>query len=634
MEAIGPGTVLNQWQVIAPLAEGGMGTVFRGEHTRLKRAVCIKCIQPSLAGEDSIIRRFEREATVLASIHHPNVVSVIDLGQLPSGGLFLVLELVEGQNLRQLMRENWQVDVPRALDLVRQILTGLEEVHQHQIIHRDLKPANLLIRRLRDGTELVQLADFGIARAVSERDMTDSGLTGTGMVLGTPGYMAPEQILGEQADARADLYAVGVILYELLSARRLFDAEGGLEVLHKHLSVVPPAPLGKEHSALNAVVARALGKKPEERFQTAREFREALAQSQRAPQKLEAVTVPEHKPGVAVTALQRQAVATVPAGPVAPKAPGSDGPTRQTPFAQLVDVWSKSQTAERAQHAATIEKRIAEACGQGQAAPILEMLAVVAAKKDAELDGMIRASLLDRIGAVARMFAGRSELTQVINFIGNEGRNRLILSLRSVSTPELALSIARAVISGPSGALIEALPGFSTIGVSSIVTAAGELPFNQARPLLVLALNHADPGARLATMRALKGDHAMQLAAEVRKRLSDRDAQVRTLAATTLGHIEDRGSVQLIATFMRRGDANDAERTAGAAALGEIGGADAADALRQDFVKEKTLDVKCAIANALGAIGDSASIELLRKEGGRLLAPAQLKEVCARYTKR
>ncbi|MBL8909593.1 MAG: HEAT repeat domain-containing protein, partial [Archangium sp.] len=158
--------------------------------------------------------------------------------------------------------------------------------------------------------------------------------------------------------------------------------------------------------------------------------------------------------------------------------------------------------------------------------------------------------------------------------------------------------------------------------------------FNQARPLLVLALNHVDPGARLASMKALKPDHAMQLAVEVRKRLSDKDAQVRTLAATMLGHIEDRGAVQSIATFVRRSDASDAERSAGAAALGEIGGADAAEALRQDFVKEKSLDVKCAIANALGAIGDATSIELLRKEGGRLLAPAQLKEVCARYTKR
>ncbi|MBL8915212.1 MAG: serine/threonine protein kinase, partial [Archangium sp.] len=471
MEAIGPGTVLNQWQVIAPLAEGGMGTVFRGEHTRLKRAVCIKCIQPSLAGEDSIIRRFEREATVLASIHHPNVVSVIDLGQLPSGGLFLVLELVEGQNLRQLMRENPEFTVTRAVDLVRQILTGLEEVHQHQIIHRDLKPANLLIRALRDGTELVQLADFGIARAVSERDMTDSGLTSTGMVLGTPGYMAPEQILGESADARADLYAVGVVLHELLSGRRLFDAESGLEVLHKHLSNVPPPPLSKEFGGLNEVVAKALAKQPADRFQTARAFREALLASQTAPpQRNEVITVPEYRPSPGVVAAVQRPEAAAPA--VVPRAAVKtvpSAPTRQTSFGALVDAWKASSGKERAEHAAMIERRVAEFCGQGLPEPILEMLKVVAAKREPEVEVMIRASLLDRIGAVARVFSGRSELPMVLSFVGNEGRNRLILSLRSVSTPELAQSIARAVIGGPGGALVEALPGFTTSGVAAVV---------------------------------------------------------------------------------------------------------------------------------------------------------------------
>jgi HEAT repeat protein len=151
---------------------------------------------------------------------------------------------------------------------------------------------------------------------------------------------------------------------------------------------------------------------------------------------------------------------------------------------------------------------------------------------------------------------------------------------------------------------------------------------------LLLALNHADAGARLGALKALHPDQAMQLTAEVRKRLGDRDGSVRAAAASVLGHVEDRASVPLIITVLRRTDSGEAERTATAKALGEIGGPEAAEALRQEFLKEKNLEVKCAMAEALGTIGDAASIELLRKEGSRMLAPAPLKEVCARYTKR
>ncbi|MFT3708660.1 MAG: protein kinase [Archangium sp.] len=619
LESIGPGTMLNQWKVVGPLAEGGMGTLFRGEHTRLKRAVCIKCIQPSLAGDDSIIRRFEQEATVLASIHHPNVVTVIDLGQLPNGGLFLVLELVDGRNLREVIKSGGKMQVARALELTRQILMGLEEVHQQGVVHRDLKPSNVLLRTLRDGTDVAQLADFGIARQVREKDLTDSGLTKTGVVLGTPGYMAPEQIIGEPVDARADLYATGVMLYEMLTGSRLFDAESGVEVLQRHLTAIPPAPLGKDFAQLNGVVARALSKRTIDRFQTAREFREALFAPAAPMRALEVKTIPDTPSPIAPAAV---AVAKSPAL------------SRQTPFSELVEVWRRASGSTRAETAAMIERRIAEWCGQGAPEPILEVLQVLRARPDAELDSMIRASLLERIGALARAFAGKPELAMVLRFIGNEGHAKLVQSLRNVESAELGSIIARAVISGPAAPIIEALPAARPAGVGAIVAAAGELGFVQARPFLLLALNHADAASRLSALKMLRPDHAMQLTVEVRKRLGDRDAAVRAAAASVLGHVEDRGSVGLIVTVLRRTDSSEAERLATTRALGEIGGPEAAEALRQEFLKEKSLDVKCAMAEALGTIGDAASIELLRREGTRLLAPAQLKEICARFTRR
>ncbi|MBM4783555.1 MAG: serine/threonine protein kinase, partial [Archangiaceae bacterium] len=275
--SVSVGATIGTWTIVAPLAVGGMSTVFRAEHARLKRPVCVKVITGAFGRDPQLLARFEREARVLASVSHPNVVSVLDFGALPGGGLYLVCEFVEGRNLKAVIQQSGPVPAARAVALMRQVLKGLEAVHRQNVVHRDIKPANILVKQLPDGSELAQLADFGVARVVPPMQVTEAGLTQRGVMVGTPGYMAPEQILGEAVDARSDVYAVGVVLHELLTGSKLFTSTNGVDVLMKHVSVEPAAPLtSRDEAWLNEVVLKALAKSPELRFPTAAAFADAL----------------------------------------------------------------------------------------------------------------------------------------------------------------------------------------------------------------------------------------------------------------------------------------------------------------------------------------------------------------------
>ena len=264
-----PGTVVaKKYRVEGPLAVGGMSELFRAVDTETGRAVVVKTVLPELAGVPELEKRLEREAQAASFVRHPNVVEVLALDRVPGGGLALVMELAEGETLRDALRDG-PLAPARALAIARQILLGLGLAHQSGVVHRDLKPENVMLVRGPRG-EQVKLLDFGMVKLLGlAADILGADkLTRTGMVQGTPAYMAPEQALGRLVDGRADLYAVGCMLYEMLAGRPPHDDPDPGALMRKQVKEPTPAlpPLPWVTAPLALLVARALAKKPDERF--------------------------------------------------------------------------------------------------------------------------------------------------------------------------------------------------------------------------------------------------------------------------------------------------------------------------------------------------------------------------------
>jgi hypothetical protein len=247
-----PGTVLDvapsllgqvvagRYRVEALLGEGGMGAVYRAEHVQLEKPVALKVLHPEMTARPEVVRRFEREALASARIQHPHVVNATDFGKLDDGAFFLVLEYVSGKSLRRVIDERGALPPAHALGLAIQIADALAAAHQAGVVHRDLKPENvMLLDAHEDGVGFVKVLDFGIAKLSNAK--TGEALTRHGAIFGTPEYMAPEQARGDKVDERADLYALGVILYELLAGRVPFSAPEIVTVLLKQINDKPPA---------------------------------------------------------------------------------------------------------------------------------------------------------------------------------------------------------------------------------------------------------------------------------------------------------------------------------------------------------------------------------------------------------
>jgi serine/threonine-protein kinase len=264
-----------RYRVIEPVAEGAMGIVYRAERVKLGRIVAIKVLHDVLPNELSGRKRFEIEAMAMAKLEHPHCASVLDVG-VHNDRPFVVMDFIAGQNLKDVIASGPQ-PIPRATEIVRQVLSGLAHAHEHGIIHRDIKPANIMLSHKTGLGDHVKILDFGLARLHD----TGQNLT-TGIVVGTPAYMAPEQIRGQSLDARADLYACGVVLFELLTGHKPFHSENDdpIEVCRMHLS--DPIPRlsamlpGVDFGELDAVVAGALAKDRDDRYGSAQEFAAAI----------------------------------------------------------------------------------------------------------------------------------------------------------------------------------------------------------------------------------------------------------------------------------------------------------------------------------------------------------------------
>jgi serine/threonine-protein kinase len=270
--------VEGRYRVLDQIGRGGMGEVYKVEHVRMGKIAAMKLLHPELARESEVVARFQREAKAVSRLSHPHTVQVFDFGE-HDGALFLVMEYVKGRDLGSLAREEGAIAYQRAVPMIVQLCLALEEAHDAGIVHRDVKPENVLVSRGTDGADYIKVLDFGLAQL---REGADQGnITAKGNVIGTPYYMAPEQIRGEQVDHRCDIYAIGATLYRLVTGVVPFPAKTPVGVLTKCLTE-PLEPLCARRPDLNlpaeleAVVMKAMAKDPAERHGSTRELRKAL----------------------------------------------------------------------------------------------------------------------------------------------------------------------------------------------------------------------------------------------------------------------------------------------------------------------------------------------------------------------
>jgi serine/threonine-protein kinase len=252
----------NRYELLKQLGGGGMAIVYMGRDTMLNRLVTVKMLRPEFTSDEDFVKRFRREAQAVASLSHPNIVSIYDVG-LEDKTHYLVMEYVEGDNLKNLIREKGVVPVDRAVEIARQVCEALQHAHENNIVQRDIKPQNILITK----GGRAKLTDFGIAR-----EATTATLTQTDTIVGSVHYLSPEQARGETAGPRSDIYSLGIVLYEMVTGVLPFKGETPIGVALKHIQEIPVQPSSLNPSvspALEMVIIRALAKDPADRYQTA-----------------------------------------------------------------------------------------------------------------------------------------------------------------------------------------------------------------------------------------------------------------------------------------------------------------------------------------------------------------------------
>ncbi len=274
-------TVAGRYQVESLLGEGGMGKVYKANQLALDKPIVLKVLRQALLSDERTVARFQREAKAASRLNHPNSIGVIDFGQAEDGALYMAMEFVNGKDLHHILSREWPIPEARIARIVSQVLSALSDAHKAGVIHRDLKPENIMIEQRRGDPDFVKVLDFGIAKIMDGSGEEGPALTRAGFVCGTPEYMSPEQARGASLDHRSDLYAVGVILYQLTSGMLPFDSDSAVGFATKHLTEIPLTPSKRRPEArispaMERLVMKAMAKDPAERPQTAEAFRAEL----------------------------------------------------------------------------------------------------------------------------------------------------------------------------------------------------------------------------------------------------------------------------------------------------------------------------------------------------------------------
>ena len=259
-----------RYEILGEVGRGGMGIVYRARDRETNEVIAIKVLRPEVAGDFSIVERFKNELKLARKITHKNVCRMYDL-HLDGSAVYITMEFIEGQSLRQMLESGAELTVDRGIQVIRQICAALREAHHHGIVHRDLKPENVMV----DQSGIAKIMDFGVARALN------MGRTVTGAILGTPAYMAPEQASGQRIDLRADIYALGLIAYELFTGVAAFAADTPVALALKQVREMPVRPRALEPSlspVVEKIILKCLSKNPGQRYQSADELDSALAE--------------------------------------------------------------------------------------------------------------------------------------------------------------------------------------------------------------------------------------------------------------------------------------------------------------------------------------------------------------------
>jgi tRNA A-37 threonylcarbamoyl transferase component Bud32 len=271
----------DRYKILGVLGDGGMGRVYLGEHVTLRKKVAIKILKQEFCHDRTNVERFLQEARAASMVRHENIVDIMDFGNMPNGQVFFVMELLEGRDLSQLLKDVGRLPWLRTRNILLQVVRALRAAHEAGIIHRDMKPGNVFLTNRASATDYVKVLDFGIAKV---EDQSTSGLTRTGAVFGTAGYMAPEQACGEPVDARTDIYAVGCMMFELLTGRLPFPGNNFMRVLTQHMNERPPPPREVAPDAdiseeVEQIILTTLEKKPSDRYPDMSALERAIAQA-------------------------------------------------------------------------------------------------------------------------------------------------------------------------------------------------------------------------------------------------------------------------------------------------------------------------------------------------------------------
>jgi serine/threonine-protein kinase len=290
------------YQILRVVGEGGMGRVYEARHLRLKdRRFAVKVLHPEMARDAEIVARFQREAESASSISHPNVVDVFDVHRTPDGIPYLVGEFLEGEEVGDRLERQGQIDIPNAVHITRQVCRALSAAHARGIVHRDMKPENVFLVNRDDGVH-VKVIDFGISKEAGP-----SNLTKTGVVMGTPSYMAPEQARGDKVDPRADVYAVGAMLYHMVTGKKPFDSEDATSTLTLVITEEATRPRALNDAipeGLEVVIQRAMAKDVRERYASMSELDAALAPWDVAPSGLSLPVIDKGAPSASGAAIK------------------------------------------------------------------------------------------------------------------------------------------------------------------------------------------------------------------------------------------------------------------------------------------------------------------------------------------